>query len=1252
MTSTPGRAIPQSGVVAFTARQRSAVAGADATSNTDKLTSEQASAVIGDPIPLVFCNRRNGIGGCWINPAATEARFASLDGDVLRVRYRLVLSDGELGGISNVWQGSELRAGPGAVATPERPLAQVEWTYNARPLGWTPGNFVRQNWRLSTSINTQEVTGAAVASEEEIAEAKARVTITSKSDYVTSFQFKAEMIDWGSRVPGLISGSNGTGEGSTGPGFASTFVNPRPLRNLGDWSFSRERSTDPQRIELVHEEEVYWNGAFIPRATYRCTTTEESIEPTRIIEIPEYTGDGRGSYQGLSVLSFTDTYPPGVDTWNQQIHVFIEDGVQVETLLDPEATNESDLLPDLARHLLQIRGQPAALIDTDNLTAAAEFNQANGLLFNGVLVVPANVRDWLYRIAPFYLLRVSNRQGAIGLRPAVPTNPDGTIDTGPVTPAFTFTEDHVKPGSFRQEIIGAADRRPFTAVMLWRDQPLDQIGMTRATDVVRDDAPDAPAEQFDLSEFCCTEAHAVKAAIYQHSRRTHITHKLTIDVLPDPGLAAMVTGDIVRVTQQRFNVTRGQTVHDFFYEVDDVETTDAGNVRLKLTHFPVTDSRESLYALEVSRGASLREGFAWQATPAEYGQSTVDGGPGEEENLDDVKDPPIPFDGTATFGEPVNIPEAGKTLVQVCMDKPTQTQDMTIQLVSELQAFNNQRINIPVGQQCGEVEVDTPTDSGTVGILGYTGGGWVNPDLSDEIEIGGVSIMGMFWMYDLIGGGVHSVDYRDVSSVDSLALVINSDEYRFKIGSGDGTQWITATLSTPGMSAMREASYAAASIGGFDDIIGWEGTEEDWISSGAAFLMAETPVSWQTLFKATALPLPCGNGAAVVVVRVERAAAFAGSYGVQDWSNYNWSGVGEQTYPTWSFNTGLHGPATFSGYAYKCFLVSHTTIREITAPEGFTAKLDEVFPPAQWDETEIIGYVPKWKSGFAIPLGPQFDDSEEPEPIYRPRLTYGSAYSFSVTEDYTIGKPTGSEYDPTPPVGSGWLGSDLIFETETYSRTITYPLFDSGPGVIRSLGLDLALMFDPEAGIPSYFATIGSTSPVVLSYFANQPAALAAAETLKAAGASSYSDCIDALDDVIGAPMPTSVVTVDRRDDSVLFIDQTADNQLGEFIPEKGPIYFESAEDVPGIPFVSHSPLPDSTTETLGFDETYSAVQTLSLTSPRVDPFEGDPAEVEGYFYQLRPIFFTDWGQPLHCRVQLLALGFTEEDLTPEAPAP
>jgi hypothetical protein len=316
-------------------------------------------------------------------------------------------------------------------------------------------------------------------------------------------------------------------------------------------------------------------------------------------ECPYYCGTS-GTYQGLTTASFQVTVPDGFDYWNRQVHFFIRGGMRVTRLLDSiegPSNNVADLLLWLTRKTSRV---PAALIDVPAFLLAAQFTDAMGFRFDGILQESSNLEDFIANHARHFLLTKSKRGGKLGLRPLLPVDDDHRISTEPVTPAWVFDESRIIPGSFEIAWVPLAERKPFCILAMWRQQPDNDIGLVRTTEVrYVGTALSGPSEQQDMSAFCTAEQHAVRASAYNLARRRHITHTLRIKSRPAQFNPTLSKGDIVQVQMDRIASSAAAGRHSYYYEVDRIGKSRNGEVSLDLTHFPVDAEGRSLVALDV-----------------------------------------------------------------------------------------------------------------------------------------------------------------------------------------------------------------------------------------------------------------------------------------------------------------------------------------------------------------------------------------------------------------------------------------------------------------------------------------------------------------------------------------------------------------------------------------------------------------------------------------------------------------------------
>ena len=242
-------------------------------------------------------------------------------------------------------------------------------------------------------------------------------------------------------------------------------------------------------------------------------------------------------------------------------------------------------------------------MDDVALLEAARFCAVNNITCDGRATVPANVPEWLDRLAPLFLLTPTNRWGKIGLRPAVPITAAFAIDTNPLVPVMVFDESNTEPNSFSVQSLTAEERNWRVGILpLWREQPENGLGLVRGTGPVRfADVPDsAPIETVDASEWVTRELHAVRLRALELARRRHIEHTGTLRTSPTTAMAALRPGDIVQVNRARIPTVGNPSEWSYLYTVLNIGGPPLGPWTVNLEHHPVDMMGRSLIAREVA----------------------------------------------------------------------------------------------------------------------------------------------------------------------------------------------------------------------------------------------------------------------------------------------------------------------------------------------------------------------------------------------------------------------------------------------------------------------------------------------------------------------------------------------------------------------------------------------------------------------------------------------------------------------------
>ena len=237
-----------------------------------------------------------------------------------------------------------------------------------------------------------------------------------------------------------------------------------------------------------------------------------------------------------------------------QLRLWIAKGTQVKRLHpdrekhygDNDEIGPSNLFPDLVHYLLtdQVAGagallgmkaDDAPLLDLDLMEQSCLFTKKQKLYFNGPITDRTNLRQFITDLAPNFLCNFIVSDGKFALKPAIPYNPkSGKINTGPVVIEQLFTSGNILEDTFKVEYLRSEERRQFKAVVRYRNEQPNKLPEERSVEVALkgeisgDRTVDLlPQEQFDLTQFCTSEDHAVLVAKYFISLRKLVTHTIS-----------------------------------------------------------------------------------------------------------------------------------------------------------------------------------------------------------------------------------------------------------------------------------------------------------------------------------------------------------------------------------------------------------------------------------------------------------------------------------------------------------------------------------------------------------------------------------------------------------------------------------------------------------------------------------------------------------------------------------------------------
>lgn len=260
-----------------------------------------------------------------------------------------------------------------------------------------------------------------------------------------------------------------------------------------------------------------------------------------------------------------------------QMRLWLANGIPVRRFHPDDAAapyGPSNLFSDLIYYLLTDRTagiggvlnmtvSNAPLVNSDDFVTTAKFLKANKLFYDGVLGTSTNLRQFVADTAPYFLCNFVISDGKFSLQPALPTTAGGDISTGPVTIKQLFTAGNILEDSFELEYLTAEERKPFQAVVRYREETKNQLPQERNVVVRWADADQyEPVESFDMTSYCTSAQHAKTVGKFFLSIRKRVTHMIRFRTNPY-GLN-LAPGEFIKVVTEAspYSAARNGTVSE------------------------------------------------------------------------------------------------------------------------------------------------------------------------------------------------------------------------------------------------------------------------------------------------------------------------------------------------------------------------------------------------------------------------------------------------------------------------------------------------------------------------------------------------------------------------------------------------------------------------------------------------------------------------------------------------------------------
>jgi|TARA_R100000482_G_scaffold57182_1_gene20614 hypothetical protein len=631
-----------------TAAQRSDANTIKSKKPQGEIAKQQVMANAGDTVPIVFCKRVNGVGGTWVQPSLVKTATNDSVGT-----FVYAVGQGEISSSPEkylAWAGSEsvtsksssitlnhrhktaaaMAAAPNVSPLDSGNVFSDINTFSVRQKLFSAGTFTDRMpaWDELYNFRNFITKGSGDTSNSIIRVATIDITVTDQAtgDDVTSGFFSAQGLAQNSTtyVDFNVEDFDEFGNTTAGSNPGTIYRSPSSGYRTPDPDyFSDFGATGPISI-------LYENAQIINQVNPNNPASTGTLSGVLVEDHVSTFADPASPPASADYTDFADTTflevegdlyeaPPfgSLPTETKQLCIFYSEGVKVDLysagLSDGAySRGPSNQFVDLALYMFTLIKRAdgattsplAAPIDVSNLQDIASYCSFNNTFCNGVIDQAVNVIDFVNKLAPFFLLSFVSNNGRYSLQSLLPRDSQNKIDRSALTPAATFTESEILPGSFSKQYEDADQRRAVNINLVWREADPKVIGIQR-TSTVRYDTTDndAPSVQYDMTDVCTSEEHATLYGKYELARRKLSTHTITFDVaLTTTGL---LPTQIIKVQRQRKNNRGDDRTETEWYQVTNVRHSTDGVSTISAIQFPVNASDASKIAIEVVEGTDF-----------------------------------------------------------------------------------------------------------------------------------------------------------------------------------------------------------------------------------------------------------------------------------------------------------------------------------------------------------------------------------------------------------------------------------------------------------------------------------------------------------------------------------------------------------------------------------------------------------------------------------------------------------------------
>lgn len=604
------------------------------------LGADQRIATAGETVPILFGKRVSNSGGVWIQPALVKAGsyffkgsflFPVSQGEIVStpVKHRtwvglrcMAFLEDQTITISNIYNSAATLAGsPGTcpVLGAGMYCGNETYSYVTNGIGTSGDYAVRDDFGATSYVGFRTIARGTGDTTNTVILATLKVF-----DNITGSDITSSWDTYFGHPPGLQYAFNIRATPSASPpcgavgvtedniavvGYAPPYT-PAELAGIG---FSGSVTFVYTTVSVDNQ---FDPG--LPASTGTLTTVQEEYVVSKYPDPASTPTADNSSYADITFLKIIgDIYDPpdggSYPTTTRQISIYYEQGVRVALYsVDAAGSTQgaSNQLVDLAMYLFtSFKRQTAGTtpdvsrpILTTNMPSLATFCNNYSLQFNGIISESVNIIELIAETAPFFLLSFISTGGQYRFAPVLPLNGSQQISTATLTPAATFTEDEILPGSYSKTYVSAAEKSDVNVAVLFRKNDPDAIGTQQSVQVRYNGVSlDAPVEQFDMSDFCSNRNHAIIYAKHFLARRRYSVHSIEFETALDT--TGLIPTNIIRVQKQRISSAGDNRTETEYYQITSIDHNTDGTTSIEAAQFPVNGSTVPTISNEVLNGS-------------------------------------------------------------------------------------------------------------------------------------------------------------------------------------------------------------------------------------------------------------------------------------------------------------------------------------------------------------------------------------------------------------------------------------------------------------------------------------------------------------------------------------------------------------------------------------------------------------------------------------------------------------------------